>query len=379
MLYSQYGSIPPKRSKHHIDMNCQLDRGPMNVFAYRVHTHRLGSVLSAYRFSLGSEKWDLIAKGNPQWPQAFYPLENVMRINRKDIIAARCTYNSSNKSIFTNMGSTANDEMCNIYLMYYTENPFFSRKEIEQKSSLNDFNSNQDTCEGLEFEELKSTLPDGNDEPLPRNLTLELSAAGQHSGHSSPKHSAMNFVQDSDWPLNFGFGQITAVDFDLNDNIVVFHRGDHVWNENTFDISNHYRLIERGPISSATIVTIDSGTGEILDQWGNGLFFLPHGLTLDNSNRSVWLTDVAMHQVFKFSIDKKSTDYKKLVLSLGERFQPGKDKNHFCKPTSVAIDHFTGQIFVADGYCNSRIIRFSSEGKYIDEWGHESGTAPFFF
>jgi hypothetical protein len=30
------------------------------------------------------------------------------------------------------------------------------------------------------------------------------------------------------------------------------------------------------------------------------------------------------------------------------RFEPGSDKSHFCKPTSVAVAR-TGQIFIADG------------------------------
>ena len=41
----------------------------MHVFAYRTHAHTLGSVITGYRYSPGSRQWDLIAKGNPNWPQ----------------------------------------------------------------------------------------------------------------------------------------------------------------------------------------------------------------------------------------------------------------------------------------------------------------------
>lgn len=49
--------------------------------------------------------------------------------------------------------------------------------------------------------------------------------------------------------------------------------------------------------------------------------------------------------------------------------QPGSDQNHFCQPTDVAVEPSTGAIFVADGYCNSRIVQFSPSGKFITQWG----------
>jgi len=36
-------------------------------------------------------------------------------------------------------------------------------------------------------------------------------------------------------------------------------------------------------------------------------------------------------------------------LILGEQFVPGSDKEHFCKPTDVAVLS-TGEFFVSDGY-----------------------------
>lgn len=94
-------------------------------------------------------------------------------------------------------------------------------------------------------------------------------------------------------------------------------------------------------------------------------FFLPHGITVDN-DFNIWVTDVALHQVFKLS--PKSS---KILLKLGEEFVPGLDPKHFCKPTSVAV-LANGDFFVADGYCNSRIMKFNSGGTMILEWGRES-------
>lgn len=72
-------------------------------------------------------------------------------------------------------------------------------------------------------------------------------------------------------------------------------------------------------------------------------FYLPHGLTVDNEG-NIWITDVAMHQVFKFRPNSLS----KPVLTLGVAFQPGTDHRHFCKPSDVAVAT-DGSFFVADG------------------------------
>lgn len=67
-----------------------------------------------------------------------------------------------------------------------------------------------------------------------------------------------------------------------------------------------------------------------------------------------------MHQVFKFALNESS---ERAVLTLGEAFKPGQ-KNRFCKPTSVAVLP-DGSFFVADGYCNSRIVQYSKDGNYL--------------
>ena len=39
-------------------------------------------------------------------------------------------------------------------------------------------------------------------------------------------------------------------------------------------------------------------SGAVEDAWGSNAFYLPHGIHLDTAG-NVWLTDVALHQVFK--------------------------------------------------------------------------------
>lgn len=95
---------------------------------------------------------------------------------------------------------------------------------------------------------------------------------------------------------------------------------------------------------------------------------MPHGITVDFEN-NVWVTDVALHQVFKFG-PKGGVDNHPL-LELGIPFIPGKDRTHFCKPTDVAIMK-NGDFFVSDGYCNSRVLKYSSNGEFLMEWGRST-------
>jgi DNA-binding beta-propeller fold protein YncE len=90
---------------------------------------------------------------------------------------------------------------------------------------------------------------------------------------------------------------------------------------------------------------------------------MPHGLTIDHDG-NYWLTDVALHQVLKFSPNNLTMPN----LILGKRLQNGQDSAHFCKPTDVAVSSRTGDIFVSDGYCNSRVVQFDRNGNYIREF-----------
>ncbi len=63
----------------------------------------------------------------------------------------------------------------------------------------------------------------------------------------------------------------------------------------------------------------------------------------------------------------------KLVLTLGESFVPGSDSSHFCKPTDVVVSNDGLNIYIADGYCNSRIVKYDSNGNFIKEYKMPSG------
>eukprot|EP00095_Tigriopus_kingsejongensis_P010649 maker-scaffold627_size122700-snap-gene-0.29 protein:Tk10649 transcript:maker-scaffold627_size122700-snap-gene-0.29-mRNA-1 annotation:"peptidylglycine alpha-hydroxylating monooxygenase" len=115
------GGLAPPHSTTFFESACQIvDKRVIHPFAYRVHTHSLGKVVSGWRVKDGA-KWDMIGKKNPQQPQMFYPVhDGAMELIEGDVIAARCTMvNPHDQTVF--IGSTNADEMCNFYLMYWVD------------------------------------------------------------------------------------------------------------------------------------------------------------------------------------------------------------------------------------------------------------------
>ncbi len=111
----------------------------------------------------------------------------------------------------------------------------------------------------------------------------------------------------------------------------------------SFDNNNKYRHIDDGPIKIPVLLKFSATTGQPARAWGNEFFYMPHGLTVDHEG-SFWVTDVAMHQVFKFD----SMGDKEPSLTLGTRFVNGNSMTTFCQPASVAVER-SGVFYVADG------------------------------
>lgn len=169
-------------------------------------------------------------------------------------------------------------------------------------------------------------------------------------------NATIKYELAKDWPnlpKDLKLGNPTGISIDTAQNIVVFQRADRVW--------PFFGSMPDTPIKSKTVLIIDKNTGKLIGSWGDNLFIMPHGLTVDGEN-NVWVTDVGLHQIFKFSHDGT------LLLKLGEAKIAGSDSLHFNKPTDVAIAN-DGSFYVSDGYGNSRVVKFSATGKYLAEWG----------
>ncbi|GAB0205289.1 peptidyl-glycine alpha-amidating monooxygenase [Grus japonensis] len=361
--------IPPGEKVVDADIACHYKRFPMHLFAYRVHTHRLGKVVSGYRVRNG--QWTLIGRQSPQLPQAFYPVEHPVDISYDDILAARCVFSGEGRTAETHIGGTASDEMCNFYIMYY----------MEAKHAVSYM-----TCTQNANPDMFRNIPPEANIPVPVKSDMLKMTHGHHEEtKDSDKTSLLqqakkeeeeildqNFhIEEAvEWPgLDLKLGQVSGLALDPENNLVIFHRGDHVWDENSFDSKFVYQQRGLGPIEQNTVLVLNPSNAKLLHSMGKSLFYLPHGLSIDK-NGNYWATDVALHQVFKLGADDKEP-----LLILGVALQPGSDRSHFCQPTDVAVDPVTGNIYVSDGYCNSRIIQFSPNGLYVMQWGEGTETS----
>ena len=124
----------------------------------------------------------------------------------------------------------------------------------------------------------------------------------------------------------------------------------------------------------APVLKFDA-SGNLVKSFGAGMFVFPHGIFVDRDG-NVWVTDAQGkdgkgHQVFKFSPDGK------VLLALGKAGTTGDGPDTFNAPSSVLVAP-NGDIFVGDGHggnTNSRIVKFTKDGKFIKTWG-KKGTAP---
>jgi DNA-binding beta-propeller fold protein YncE len=149
----------------------------------------------------------------------------------------------------------------------------------------------------------------------------------------------------ADWPAlppDFTFGETTGVAVDANDRVYVFHRG------------------------KQPIMVFDQD-GKFLRSWGDGMFKTAHGLKIDHQG-NVWVTDIGHHLVHKFTPEGK------LLLTLGTKDSPGVGKDQFNKPADTVVAR-DGNLYVADGYGNNRVVKFTGTGEYVKEWG-KKGTGP---
>src|SRR5277367_6726112 len=106
--------------------------------------------------------------------------------------------------------------------------------------------------------------------------------------------------------------------------------------------------------------------GNFLRSIAEGVFQHPHGLRIDRDD-NLWTTDDGNNLVLKLSPLG-------VVLMVLGRINTGAEANWlFNKPADVAFAQ-NGDIYVADGYGNSRVVKFDRDGNFLKAWG-KYGTA----
>jgi len=148
-----------------------------------------------------------------------------------------------------------------------------------------------------------------------------------------------------------GFQSPSAVAVDSHDNVYVYQRGD------------------------PPVLVFDRG-GNLIGQWPrkDGAPADAH-LIYVGPDDAVYLADRDAHQILKYTTDGE------LVMSLGVRDR-AELQAPFNHPADICVappgSPLAGEIYVADGYGNSSIHRFSADGDYIKSFGSPgSGSGEF--
>jgi hypothetical protein len=154
-------------------------------------------------------------------------------------------------------------------------------------------------------------------------------------------------VQD-DWaqlPEGWSLREVPDVVVGPEDRVYVFSRGEHP-------------------------MLVFDREGTLVDHWGEDLFNRPHGLTLAPDN-TLFCVDDADHCIHRCTLDGQVL----MTIGVPGRPAPYQSGQPFNRPTKVAIDRGSGDLFIADGYGNPRVHRFTADGKHLLSWG-AYGTDP---
>ena len=146
-------------------------------------------------------------------------------------------------------------------------------------------------------------------------------------------------------PEGWSFVEATSVAVDASDNVWVFNRGEH------------------------PVIVFDR-EGKFLRSWGEGLIRRAHGINV-GPDGSIWLTDDLHHTIRQFTPEGK------LLLTIGDPDQASTlhGGKPFNRPTHSAICPKSGDVYISDGYGNSRVHKFDPRGRHLLSWG-EPGTDP---
>src|SRR5882724_732532 len=193
-------------------------------------------------------------------------------------------------------------------------------------------------------------------------LVLIVTLLGAGLNDIASAATVTRYEEVKDWPSlppSVQLGEAAGVAVDVNGHVFVFHRP-----------GRGFVLTATTKLTEPAVLEIDANTGKLISSWGANMFLVPHGITIDGQN-NIFLTDVSLQQVFKFTHDGK------VILALGEPRVGAWDATHFNEPTDIAIRP-DGTFYVSDGYVNSRVVRFDRNGKWLGEWGKKgSGEGEF--
>jgi DNA-binding beta-propeller fold protein YncE len=171
-------------------------------------------------------------------------------------------------------------------------------------------------------------------------------------------------------PEGVNFGEVSGVAVNSKGSVFVFTR------------SNSASGPAYGP-AAAQLLEFDS-TGKFVREIGKGLYgwSFAHTVRIDR-NDNIWAVDKGSDMVIRFNPQGRVVwVFGRRVESADDEAKPWEHVNpplppvngRFRQPTDVAWDS-EGNIYITDGYVNSRVAKYSKDGDWVKSWG-EPGTGP---
>ena len=156
------------------------------------------------------------------------------------------------------------------------------------------------------------------------------------------------YEEVADWaqlPEGWSFMEVADVVVDAQDRVYVFNRGEHP-------------------------MIIFEQDGSFVGSWGEDLFSRAHGVTV-GPDGMLYCVDDGDHSI------RKCTPDGEVLMTIGTPNEPAPAHSGqpFNRPTKVAFDPKTDELYVSDGYGNARVHKYSLDGKHLFSWG-EYGTDP---
>ena len=196
---------------------------------------------------------------------------------------------------------------------------------------------------------------------------LATSAAAQQNVPEIPFDSVADFFK---LPAGMNFGEVSGVAVNSKGHVFVFTRSNSAGGPAYAPTAA--QLLEFGP------------KGEFIREVGRGLYAwsFAHTVRVDRDD-NIWAVDKGSDMIVRFNPSGQ------VVMVFGRRKESADAETGpweevdpplahvdglFRQPTDVAWDS-TGNIYISDGYVNSRVAKYDRNGDWVKSWG-EHGTAP---
>jgi peptidylamidoglycolate lyase len=170
------------------------------------------------------------------------------------------------------------------------------------------------------------------------------------------------------------WGEVSGLAADTPDRIIVA-----VWGDRN-------RQNQERPGGTNYLVVVNRN-GDIIERWQqwDSILNKPHQVYISpyDPERHVWIVERGGGRNVHMSILKFSNDGKRLVMQLGDGVDPRDRAEARANPKPGPFDYgdpaclafLPDGFLLADGYWNSRVVKYNAKGEYVMEWG-SLGTGP---